>query len=166
MGSNFANDLSVMDNLDIETQIGIHLSSNHYPPVPKSMVQPCIEAIDAVNDLEMLKLLKQLQIDCENVDADFVKVINALGDQLSLSQEKNNYLESQVSKKDDELRNIRSALDSCQSADTLSTEIEGVYKDEIVELKREIRRQKIDKGISIGLNVLQVIAAVAYFIKN
>jgi len=118
------------------------------------------------NDLEMLKLLKQLQIDCENVDADFVKVINALGDQLSLSQEKNNYLESQVSKKDDELRNIRSALDSCQSADTLSTEIEGVYKDEIVELKREIRSQKIDKGISIGLNVLQVIAAVAYFIKN
>ncbi len=50
MGSNFANDLSVMDNLDIETQIGIHLSSNHYPPVPSSMIAPCVEAIDAVND--------------------------------------------------------------------------------------------------------------------
>jgi hypothetical protein len=51
MGSNFANDLSDMDNLDIEQQIGIHLSANHYPPVPKSMVQPCVEAIDMVNDL-------------------------------------------------------------------------------------------------------------------
>ena len=50
MGSNFANDLALADNLDIETQIGIHLSSNHYPPVPKFMVAPCIEAIDAVND--------------------------------------------------------------------------------------------------------------------
>jgi hypothetical protein len=50
MGSNFANDLALADNLDIETQIAIHLSSNHYPPVPKTMVQPCIEAIDAVND--------------------------------------------------------------------------------------------------------------------
>jgi len=50
MGSNFANDLSVMDNLDIERQIGIHLSANHYPPVPAIMVPTCIEAIDAVND--------------------------------------------------------------------------------------------------------------------
>ena len=37
-------------SLDIETQIGIHLSANHYPPVPKTMIQPCIQAIDAVND--------------------------------------------------------------------------------------------------------------------
>lgn len=38
-------------HLDMETQIGIHLRSNHYPPVPSSMIKPCIEAIDAVNDL-------------------------------------------------------------------------------------------------------------------
>lgn len=56
MGSNFANDLALADNLDIETQIAIHLSSNHYPPVPKSMVQPCVEAIDAVNDLGLWDL--------------------------------------------------------------------------------------------------------------
>ena len=57
MGSNFAteladgtlNDLGI--NLDIETQIEMHLRGNHYPPVPSSMVKPCIEAIDAVNDL-------------------------------------------------------------------------------------------------------------------
>ena len=46
MGSNFANDLALADNLDIETQIGIHLSANHYPPVPSFMVKTCIEAID------------------------------------------------------------------------------------------------------------------------
>jgi hypothetical protein len=56
MGSNLANEMAsgVLEDmgihLDIETQIGIHLSSNHYPPVPKFMVAPCIEAIDAVND--------------------------------------------------------------------------------------------------------------------
>jgi len=56
MGSYFANEMAsgVLDDLgihlDLETQIGIHLSSNHYPPVPKFMVAPCIEAIDAVND--------------------------------------------------------------------------------------------------------------------
>ena len=50
MGSNFASDLALADNLDIESQIAIHLSAHHYPPVPATMVQPCIEAIDAVND--------------------------------------------------------------------------------------------------------------------
>ena len=62
MGSNMATEMAdgtledLGINLDIETQIGIHLSANHYPPVPKSMVQPCIEAIDAVNDLGLWDL--------------------------------------------------------------------------------------------------------------
>jgi hypothetical protein len=62
MGSNMANEMAdgtledLGIHLDIETQIGIHLSSNHYPPVPKSMVKPCIEAIDAVNDLGLWEL--------------------------------------------------------------------------------------------------------------
>lgn len=51
MGWNFANDLALADNLGIEQQIEIHLKSNHYPPIPNIMVQPCVEAIDAVNDL-------------------------------------------------------------------------------------------------------------------
>ena len=56
MGSNFATEMAdgTLDNLgihlDLETQIGIHLSANHYPPVPKTMILPCIQAIDAVND--------------------------------------------------------------------------------------------------------------------
>ena len=56
MGSNFANDLALADNLTIENQIAIHLSANHYPPVPAIMVQPCVEAIDAVNDLGLWDL--------------------------------------------------------------------------------------------------------------
>lgn len=52
MGSTFATDLASNDllDLDLETQIGIHLTGNHYPPVPRSMVQPCIDAIDAYYD--------------------------------------------------------------------------------------------------------------------
>lgn len=34
-------------NTSLEEQITWHLQSNHYPPVPTTMVQPCIEAIDA-----------------------------------------------------------------------------------------------------------------------
>ncbi len=47
MGSNLAYDLASDElGLDLERAIGIHLQSNHYPPVPLSMVEPCIDAID------------------------------------------------------------------------------------------------------------------------
>ena len=53
MGSTFAHDLANYDlGLDLSTAIKIHLTSNHYPPVPKSMVLPCIEAIEAYDEGE------------------------------------------------------------------------------------------------------------------
>jgi hypothetical protein len=48
MGYSTALDLS--NELDLEIAIGYHLQGNHYPPVPLSMVEPCIEAIDAFYD--------------------------------------------------------------------------------------------------------------------
>lgn len=44
--------LDLAENIDIslEQAIGYHLQGNHYPPVPLSMVQPCIDAIDAYYD--------------------------------------------------------------------------------------------------------------------
>ena len=57
MGSNFAHDLALLDDMAIERQIRIHLSANHYPPVPASMVEPCIEAIDAYYDEDYNRLI-------------------------------------------------------------------------------------------------------------
>jgi hypothetical protein len=48
MGYTTALDLS--SEFDLEQGIAYHLQGNHYPPVPLSMVQPCIEAIDAYYD--------------------------------------------------------------------------------------------------------------------
>jgi hypothetical protein len=50
MGSTFAKDLATMGGLSMQTAIEIHLTSNFYPRVPSSMVQPCIDAIDAYWD--------------------------------------------------------------------------------------------------------------------
>jgi hypothetical protein len=47
MGAITAMDIS--DNFDLEKGIELHLTSNHYPPVPIEMVPVCIDAIDAVN---------------------------------------------------------------------------------------------------------------------
>lgn len=46
MGKLLAEELA-HSGLGMESGIAYHLKANHYPPVPSSMVQPCIDAIDA-----------------------------------------------------------------------------------------------------------------------
>lgn len=36
--------------ISLRTALGWHLSSNHYPPVPESMIEPCVLAIEAAGD--------------------------------------------------------------------------------------------------------------------
>jgi hypothetical protein len=42
--------LGLAEDLSLEAGLAYHLQANHYPPVPVSMVQPCIEALDAYNE--------------------------------------------------------------------------------------------------------------------
>ena len=48
MGYNTAQELAEI--LDLNSSLKFHLTANHYPPIPVTMVQPCIDAIDAYND--------------------------------------------------------------------------------------------------------------------
>jgi hypothetical protein len=50
MGANFARDLAEAESLTLEQQLYYHLTSNFYPPIPSSMVQPCLDAIEAFYD--------------------------------------------------------------------------------------------------------------------
>jgi hypothetical protein len=35
---------------DLDTGLTWHLQSNHYPPIPLTMLEPCKEAINAIRD--------------------------------------------------------------------------------------------------------------------
>lgn len=56
MGYNTAQELATI--LDLNSSIAMHLQANHYPPVPTSMVQPCIDAIDAYHDEDYQRLIE------------------------------------------------------------------------------------------------------------
>ena len=58
MGSNFATELAENIDITLEQAIGYHLQGNHYPPVPLSMVKPCIDAIDAYYDGNPLRQIE------------------------------------------------------------------------------------------------------------
>ena len=56
MGSLQAMEMAEM--LEMESAISWHLQSNHYPPVPQSMVPACIEAIDNAIAGDWLKMVE------------------------------------------------------------------------------------------------------------
>jgi len=43
-------EMTAKGEMPIEHAIAWHLQSNHYPPIPVTMVVPCIEAIDAYSE--------------------------------------------------------------------------------------------------------------------
>lgn len=49
MGALSAMEMAQQD-VDMRSALSWHLSANHYPPVPGSMIDPCIEAIGACNE--------------------------------------------------------------------------------------------------------------------
>ena len=57
MGNNLSTELAEMD-ISLRRAISIQLQTNHYPAVPLSMVDPCIEAIEACNEEDYNRLIK------------------------------------------------------------------------------------------------------------
>ena len=55
MGSIQAQEMAGL--MDQRQAIAWNLQSNHYPPIPLSMVDPCIDAIAAVNDGDTDRLI-------------------------------------------------------------------------------------------------------------
>lgn len=43
--------------LSLEQALVWHLTSNHFPPVPTTMVEPCIQAIDAIHEDDAERLI-------------------------------------------------------------------------------------------------------------
>lgn len=57
MGALTAMDIATTDT-SLEQQLSWHLSGNHYPPIPQSMIPVCIEAIDAYWEEDTNRLIK------------------------------------------------------------------------------------------------------------
>lgn len=49
--------IDMAEHADLTTGIAWHLTANHYPPVPTSMVPVCVEAIDACNEGDFDRLI-------------------------------------------------------------------------------------------------------------
>lgn len=57
MGKQTADALSELD-VDLIKQITWHLQSNFYPPIPASMAQPCVDALNAFYEGETKRMIR------------------------------------------------------------------------------------------------------------
>lgn len=57
MGSLQAREMAELGADNIEQALAWHLQSNHFPPIPTTMVKPCLEAIDAYWEDDLDKLI-------------------------------------------------------------------------------------------------------------
>lgn len=51
MGRIFAEEIAGME-LSLEAKVEMHLKANCYPPVPSYMVEPCVKAIEIMQDAQ------------------------------------------------------------------------------------------------------------------
>lgn len=50
--------LDLADSMSLDQGLRHHLTGNHYPPVPVSMVDPCKQAIDAFIDEDWERMIE------------------------------------------------------------------------------------------------------------
>jgi len=118
------------------------------------------------NDAELLKLFKQLRVDCDNLDVYYLEVVNALDQKIALVEIKNKELIDQGSEKDKLIVNLNKQIENHKSDKKLSDKQSSIKDEEIKTLKKEISRQKIRKIISIGGNIVLVAITTILIIKS
>ena len=57
MGNMQAREMAELGADNIEQALAWHLQSNHFPPIPTTMVKPCLAAIDAYWEDDLDKLI-------------------------------------------------------------------------------------------------------------
>ena len=122
------------------------------------------QALD--NDAELLALFKQLRMDCDNLDAYYLQVINSLDQKMGLLEIKNKELYNQSVEKVSLIENLNKQIENCEQNKDLCDDQISIKNEEVKTLKGEIRRQKIRKFISIGGNVVLAVITTLLIIKS
>ena len=122
------------------------------------------QALD--NDAELLELFKKLRINCDNLDAHYVEVINAQNDQIALLKVNTKELQGQGVALNNQIESLKEQVHNSEKNNKLCDELILNKDEEIKILKKEIFRQKVKKIISVTGNVILVAVTTILIIKS
>jgi predicted RNase H-like nuclease (RuvC/YqgF family) len=118
------------------------------------------------NNSELLSLFKKLRIDCDNLDTHYIQIINTMDQQVALLKINIKEMEDQSDKKSDMLENLKQQLNNSKESNRLCDQIIENKDQEINILKKELRRQKFKKVLSVAGNAALIVVTTILIIKS
>lgn len=126
----------------------------------KVVVMTLQQAQKLDNNMEILKLLEQAIVDCDNLSTSYLKVIDDQKKTISLLELDVKLLKEQLKDKDKAISNLQERLDN---ATRLSDECEAQKVElngKVTVLQDEVGRLKVKRNVGYGVGVLGLIGLV------
>lgn len=144
--------------------------SQDYPKIEKDslgnniFVMTIEQAQQIDNNLELLELLKISSSQCDSLNISYLKIIDNIGKQILLQDLDIKKLKEQILDKDDQIVNLQLRLSNMNEINKLCEEQKSKDDQIISLLKKDIRKQKIQKIIGFGVGAIGVIGVTLMYL--
>ena len=144
----------------------VSFSQTDYPKIEtdssghKIVIMTIEQAQKVDNNLEILKLLQIQGSECDSLNTAYLKVIDKMGNQISLLELDVKKLKEQLADKDAQIVNLQTRLSNMEEANKLCEQQKSNKDEEIKLLKKEVRKQKLQKVVGFAVGVVGVVGGV------
>jgi hypothetical protein len=146
--------------------ISFSIFSQKYPRIEKDssgnqVVIMTIEQVQKIdNDLEILSLLEEAIIDCENLNNSYIKVIDEQKKTIANLEISKSLLGDQIVDKDKAIANLQERLNNTISLSNECEEQKKELNNKVDVLQKEVRHLKIRRNIGYGVGILGVLGVI------
>ena len=144
----------------------VSFSQTEYPKIEtdslgnKIVIMTIEQAQKIDNNLEILKLLERQGTECDSLNTAYLKVIDNMGKQISLLELDVKKLKEQIADKDAQIANLQTRLSNMEESNKLCEDQKKNKDEEIKLLKKEVRRQKLQKVVGFVVGVAGVVGGI------
>jgi hypothetical protein len=146
--------------------ISFSIFSQKYPRIEKDssgnqVVIMTIEQVQKIdNDLEILSLLEEAIIDCENLNNSYIKVIDDQKKTIANLEISKSLLGDQIVDKDKAIANLQERLNNSISLSNECEKQKTELNNKVDVLQKEVRHLKIRRNIGYGAGILGVLGVI------
>jgi len=126
----------------------------------KVVIMTIEQAQKVDNNLEIVNLLTKQGSECDSLNTAYLKVIDKQGKQISLLELDIKTLKSQINDKNIQITNLQTQLKNETESNNLCDDQKKLKDEEIKLLKKEVRRQKIQKVVGFIVGGVGVVGGV------
>lgn len=130
----------------------------------KVVIMTIEQAQKVDNNLEIVNLLTKQGTECDSLNTAYLKVIDNQGKQISLLELDVKTLKEQLNDKDKQIANLQTQLSNEETSNNLCEDQKKNKDEEIKLLKKEVRKQKIQKVVGFIVGGVGVIGGVLFTI--